>query len=154
MKPLIVLISSFLLVLLYTYTFNQGADIDLAGRVSLAVTLLFTASAHFVFLKGMMMMVPPFIPAEYKKAVVYVSGMLEIAAAIGIMFEVTRMITGYLLVLFFIILLPANIYSVRERINIEKADYSGPGISYLWFRMPLQMFFIVWTAWFTIIHYY
>jgi uncharacterized membrane protein len=154
MKPLIVLISAFLLTSLYTYAFNQGVNIDLSGRLALAVMLLFTAIAHFVFIKGMVMMVPSFIPYQAKRMVVYITGIIEVLAAVAIMYRSTRVVAGYLLILFFIALLPANIHTARQRINMEKASHSGPGLKYLWFRIPLQLFLICWTYFFTIVHPY
>jgi hypothetical protein len=31
-----------------------------------------------------------------------------------------------------------------EHINLYEANYNGAGLEYLWFRIPLQLFFIVW----------
>jgi uncharacterized membrane protein len=110
--------------------------------------LLLTAIGHFKFMKGMTMMMPPFIPA--KKQVVIATGFLEIAAAIGLLIPSIIKITGILLIIFFVLILPANIYAATKKVNLEKADYTGSGITYLWFRIPEQIFFIAWIYWFTI----
>ncbi|QQL48694.1 DoxX family protein [Mucilaginibacter ginkgonis] len=154
MKPLIVLASVFGLTLLLTYTFNAREDLYLAGRLALAVMLLFTSLAHFVFMKGMVLMVPPFIPMAIKKTMVTVTGVIEIIAAAGIMIYETRVIAGYALVIFLAALLPANVYATQRRVNMEAGDFTGPGIYYLWFRIPMQLFLIAWTAYFAIIHPY
>ena len=105
--------------------------------------LLFTAVAHFVFTKGMAMMVPAFIP--YKTAVVYITGILEIAAAIGLLLPGMKTTTGWLLMIFFMLLLPANVYAAIHQIDFQTATQTGDGINYLWFRVPLQVVFIAWT---------
>jgi hypothetical protein len=44
--------------------------------------------------------------------------------------------------------LSANINAAIHKVDYEKATYEGPGISYLWFRIPLQLLFIAWVAYF------
>ena len=83
---------------------------------------------------------------------VYFTGILELAAAPGLIIPQTRHIAAILLIIFFILLLPANIIAAKQKINIEKASYGGPGLSYLWFRIPLQLFFIVWVLYFAILN--
>lgn len=64
----------------------------------MSVMLIFTAIAHFAFTKGMSMMVPSFIP--YKTEIVYVTGVIEIAAAIGLFIPSLRVTTGWFLIVF------------------------------------------------------
>ncbi|OKS87746.1 hypothetical protein RG47T_3208 [Mucilaginibacter polytrichastri] len=154
MKPLIVLASVFGLTMLFTYAFQQREDLFFSGRLALCVMLLFTSLAHFVFIKGMILMVPPFIPNAVKKLIVIITGLIEIAGAAGIMIAETRVTAGYLLVVFLIAMLPANVYATQRRVNMEEGDFSGPGMYYLLFRLPLQIFLIFWTFYFTIIHHY
>jgi uncharacterized membrane protein len=116
----------------------------------MAVMLLFTSIAHFVFNKGMAMMIPGFIP--FKSGVVYFTGLIEIAAAVGLLIPGTHYAAGILIELFFILILPSNILAAKQKINLEKANYEGNGLSYLWFRVPLQVFFIGWVLWFAILH--
>jgi len=114
----------------------------------MAVMLLFTAMGHFAFTKGMILMMPDFIP--FKKQLVYGTGLIEIAAAIGLLLPRLHEITGCLLILFFICILPANINAALRHIDIEKGTYEGPGAKYLWFRIPLQLLFIIWVYWFAL----
>ncbi len=154
MKPLIVLVSVFALCMLYTYTFNARENLYLSGRLALCIMLLFTSLAHFVFMKGMLLMVPPFIPVTIKNLMVTITGIIEIVGAAGIMINETRVIAGYLLIAFFIALFPANVYATQRRVNMEQGDFSGPGMYYLFFRVPLQLFIIAWTYYFAIVHPY
>jgi uncharacterized membrane protein len=154
MKPLIVLASVFGITMLFTYAFQQREDLFFSGRLALCVMLLFTSLAHFVFIKGMILMVPPFIPNTIKKLIVIITGLIEIAGAAGIMIAETRVAAGYLLVIFLVAMLPANVYATQRRVNMEEGDFSGPGMYYLIFRLPMQIFLIFWTFYFTIIHHY
>jgi uncharacterized membrane protein len=105
--------------------------------------LLVTAIAHFFFVDGMALMMPDFIPL--KKLCVYITGVLELLAAIFLLIPKYRRITGWLLILFFVILTPFNIYAAIKHVDMEKVDFSGDGPTYLWYRIPLQAFFIVWV---------
>ena len=148
MKPLIVLLLVFVITIVTTYFIYSKADIELSGRIAMSIMLLFTSIAHFKFLKGMQMMIPAFFPA--KKFFVLLTGFIEIAAAIGLLIPSTIKITGILLIIFFILILPANINAAIRKIDYEKADYNGKGKNYLWFRIPLQLFFICWIYFFSI----
>lgn len=123
---------------------SDGEDRQIAGRVALAVLLLFTGTAHFFKIEEMAEMVPPFFPNP--RLIVIVTGILELAAAGGLLPRKTAPVVGKLLVLFFITIFPANIYAA-----INHVDFGGhsEGIPYLILRLPLQLFFIAWTWWFT-----
>jgi uncharacterized membrane protein len=151
MKPLIVLIAVFVITLIVTKLFYGNYEIDLSGRIAMSAMLLFSAVGHFVFSKGMSMMVPSFIP--YKTQVVYATGVIEVLAAIGLLVPEISKITAYLLMVFFILILPANIYAAIKNVDYQKGTYNGNGVTYLWFRVPLQIFFIVWTYLFAITGY-
>src|SRR5690554_1311864 len=143
MKPLIVLLSVFAISLLATKIVQGNYKLALSGRIAMSVMLVFTALAHFVFTKGMAMMLPDFVP--YKTATVYLTGIIEIIAAIGLFIPKFRVITAWLLIAFFILILPANIYAAIKNIDYQKGTFDGAGLTYLWFRIPLQILFIFWT---------
>lgn len=143
MKPLIVLLSVFAISLFATKFFRNSYDFALSGRIAMSVMLLFTAIAHFAFTKGMAMMLPDFIP--YKTATIYLTGIIEIAAAFGLFIPTLRVVTAWLLIAFFILILPANIYAAVKHVDYQKGTSEGSGLTYLWFRIPLQILFIVWT---------
>ncbi len=143
MKPLIVLLSVFGISLLVTKILRGNFDFALSGKIAMSAMLVFTAVAHFAFTKGMAMMLPDFIP--YKTETVYLTGIMEITFAIGLFIPNFRVITGWLLIAFFILILPANIYASIKQIDYQKGTFDGNGLSYLWFRIPLQILFIVWT---------
>jgi uncharacterized membrane protein len=143
MKPLIVLFTVFAVSLVAMKILRSNYDFALAGRIAMSAMLIFTAVAHFAFTKGMAMMLPDFIP--YKIEIIYLTGIIEIAAAIGLFIPNFRILTGWLLIAFFIMILPANIYAAIKQIDIQKGTFDGNGLTYLWFRIPLQFLFICWV---------
>jgi uncharacterized membrane protein len=143
MKPLFVLLGAFLISLLVTKLFTKQFDYPLSGRIAMAIMLVFTAIGHFAFTKGMTMMLPDFIP--YKTEVIYLTGFIEIIAAVGLLIPNSRLWTGWALIILFILLLPANIKAAIDHVDYQKGTFGGNGLNYLWFRVPLQVLFIVWT---------
>lgn len=143
MKPLLVLLISFLIAIFAIKIVHKEYDIDLAARIAMAIMLCFTAIGHFVFTKGMTLMIPKFIP--YKESFVHATGFFEILLAIGILIPRFSYIAGVLLIIFLLLMLPANIYAAIKNVNYQKATFDGNGLTYLWFRVPLQILFIIWT---------
>jgi hypothetical protein len=43
------------------------------------------------------------------------------------------------------LILPANIKEAIDHVDYQNATFEGKGLSYLWFRIPLQLLFIAWT---------
>lgn len=110
------------------------------ARVGLTLFFLFTAIGHFVTTEAMAEMIPPSIP--YRIELIYLTGMLELLGAIGVWIPGLARITGLLLIIMLIGLLPANIYSALNRV-----EYGGHGAgpAYLLVRVPFQLFVIWWT---------
>jgi uncharacterized membrane protein len=150
MKPLIVLIVSFIISCLVFYIITHDINLYISGRIAMAIMLLFTAMGHFMFTKGMALMVPELIP--YKEGIVQLTGIIEVGAAVGLVTPSIHYITGVLLNIFFVLMLPANIIAAKQNINLEKASYDGPGLAYLWFRIPLQVLFIGWVLFFAVLN--
>lgn len=143
MKPLIVLLGAFVIGLIIIRLLKKTFNWQLAGRIAMAVMLVFTAIGHFVFTEGMIEMIPEMIP--FKKEMVYATGILEIVFAIGLLLPTIQTKVGWGVILFFLALLPANIKAAMENINYQTGALDGHGLDYLWFRVPLQLFFIVWV---------
>ncbi|KKO89848.1 membrane protein [Sphingobacterium sp. Ag1] len=148
MKPFFVLIVVCIISNLVLLLLKGDMDILLAGKVGLAVMLLFTALGHLLYTKGMMLMLPDFVP--FKKEMIYGTGLMEFMAAIGLFVPQVSRITGILLIVFFLLVLPTNIRANLKRINYETATFDGAGPNYLWFRIPFQILLIVWTYYFVV----
>ncbi|MET8381522.1 hypothetical protein ABZV14_00790 [Streptosporangium canum] len=116
----------------------------------LAVMLVMTASAHFVppgvsFMPNhadMLAMVPPIIP--FPAFVVYLTGVLELAGAAGLVLPGTQRAAGLCLALLFVLMLPANIYAA-----LADVPFAGGTAEPLWQRVPEQILYIgvaIWAA--------
>jgi len=139
----IVLLIVFVLTTLLMKVTRGGYNFALSGRIAMAAMLVFTAIGHVLFTKGMSMMLPEAIP--YKIELVYLTGIVELIAAIGLLLPRFRVMTAWWLIAFFILLLPANIYAAVKHVDLLKATFEGNGLSYLWYRIPLQLFFVSWV---------
>jgi uncharacterized membrane protein len=142
-KPLIVLLAVFGLSVITFKIIRGDYAFALAGRVAMSAMLLFSAIGHFAFTRGMSLMIPGFIP--FKTGIVYLTGVIEILFAAGLLLPAYRVFTAWSLIVFLVLVLPANIYAAIKRVNYQKATFTGSGLSYLWFRVPLQILFIAWT---------
>lgn len=143
MKPLAVLLGAFLVVILDLRIFKKEWNFQLAGRIAMAIMLVFTAVGHFLYPVGMAAMIPEILP--WKLFIVYATGILEAFFAIGLVFFKRKELIAWAVILFFILVLPANIQAAAEHISYQTGEPNGPGLSYLLFRIPLQFLFIGWV---------
>jgi uncharacterized membrane protein len=145
MLPFLILLSVYLVSVL-VFKWRHHSNLLFAGRLAMSTMLVFTATGHFLYPEGMAMMLPPVVP--FKKELVLLTGILELAAAVGLLTEKYVVPTSRLLILFFILVLPANLYAAWRGVNYQEANFTGPGPAYLWFRIPLQLLFIGWVYYF------
>ena len=146
MKPLLVLFISFCLSVLISKLFFGKNNLLLSGRIAFAFMLLFTAIGHFVFTNGMSKMIPEFIPI--KMFIVYATGVIEILFAIGLLIPKYQKHVAVAIIAFLLLMLPANIKAASNSLNYQTGEQNGNGLNYLWFRIPLQIFFILWVFFF------
>lgn len=149
MKPLIVLIATFIISVIISQIAKGNFHLTFSGNLAMCLMLFLTATGHFLFTKGMVMMMPPAVP--FKELLVYLTGVFEIIAGVLLLSPSLRIVTGWILLAFFILILPANIYAAYKHVNLETATYNGRGLKYLWFRIPEQLFFIAWICYFSIL---
>lgn len=98
---------------------------------------------HFVATDAFARIVPPPLPAV---PVVRVTGVLEILFAAGLVARRTRRLTGLMLTLYCVAVLPANILMAYERIPV--GGVSLPAWA-LWLRVALQaplIWLILWAT--------
>lgn len=143
MKPLVVLLTSFFIAIFVVKLITKQYNIALSGSIAMSVMLCFTAIGHFVFTKGMAMTIPQFIPL--KTRLVQLTGVFEIILAVGLLIPKFKVISGWALIVFLVLMLPANVYAAIHTINYQKGTFDGHGLNYLWFRIPLQFLFILWA---------
>ena len=85
-------------------------------------------------------MVPPSFPNP--RALVFVTGLLEIAGAIGLLVPSTRRLAAGGLALLLILLFPANVSAARRRLSLR-----GKPVTPLAFRLPIQLLFLAVALW-------
>lgn len=146
MKPFILLIAVFVAFIVISRFTTGDWNLSFGGNLAMCLMLCFTAAGHFMFTKGMSMMVPAVIP--FKTQLVYLTGVIEIILGILLLFPSVRPYSGWILIVFFILITPANILATLKQVNIEKGTFDGPATNYLWFRIPLQFLFIGWVYYF------
>jgi uncharacterized membrane protein len=110
-------------------------------RSGLAAMFLFTAIAHFNNLRAdLVTMVPPWVPQP--EMMVTITGVCEIAGAIGLLIPRTRRIAGIALIVMLVALLPANIYAAQRGLTL-----GGDPVTALVPRIVLQVVFIALIWW-------
>lgn len=143
MKPEIILIAVTLIAMLTNKLRGGTYAPARAARTGMAAMLILTGIGHLLFTKGMAMMLPAFLPG--KEVIVYLTGIAEFAAAAGLLTDRYRTATAWAVIAFFVLITPANIYAALHHVDLQKGTYYGPGPEYLWYRIPLQLFFIGWV---------
>jgi len=112
-----------------------------ATRYALATMLVFTASAHFTRMKhDLVRMMPDWIPQPM--ALIYFTGLCEIVGALGLLLPNLRQAAGIALIVFFIVVFPANVKAARSGVGM-----GGKRATPLWLRASMQVLFIALTWW-------
>ena len=114
-----------------------------SARDALSLMLVFTGISHFTFMKeDFVRMMPPSI--LWPRAMVYFTGICEIAGAVGLLLPEFRRAAAYALIAFFLAVLPANIHAARAGVTLR-----GQPATSLWLRIPMQILFIGIAFWST-----
>jgi uncharacterized membrane protein len=95
---------------------------------------------HFVIPKTYKQIVPPYLPAP--DALVYASGVAEIAGGLGLMVPATRKRAGWWLVATLLGIFPANLHMAM---NPDRYPKVPGGSKALQARLPLQAVLIAWV---------
>src|SRR5262245_56743254 len=131
----------FLVVTLLARIVAQWTD---ALRIGTAGLFLFTASAHFTAMKhDLAAMIPP--PLTGSVWLVYLTGALEIAGAVGLLIPRFRRPAAIGLVLMLIALFPANVHAALNGVTLR-----GQPATPLWLRTPMQIIWIAALWWSTV----
>jgi uncharacterized membrane protein len=101
---------------------------------------VFSGVMHFLSPGAYRRIVPPYVPAP--TAMVYASGVAEIAGGAGLMGERSRRAAGWWLVATLLAVFPANVHMALH--PDEYPQVPGGALS-LWARLPFQAVFIAWV---------
>ena len=112
-----------------------------AGRIALVIMFLFTGFSHFSSLKhDFAAMIPAPLPNGLW--VIYLTGLFEIAGAVGLLIPRTRKLAGICLVLLLVALFSANVNAALNEIPLR-----GEAATPLWIRTPMQLLYIGMVWW-------
>ena len=118
-----------------------------AGCIAFSALFGFTGISHFALADGMVLMLPAWVPGRY--LIIYVTGVLEILLGLGLVWRSTRRVSGWLTLAFLVGIFPSNVYAALNAVEFG-GNVNGP--SYLFFRVPLQLF-LLWWVWFMAIRH-
>jgi uncharacterized membrane protein len=118
---------------------------SLRGRISVAVLFGFTGLSHFFMPEQLAQLLPPALP--YRLELIYLTGVLELLGAIGLLVPQLAWLASVALILFLLGVLPANIYGALTAAPFGAYDL-GP--IYLLARIPFQAVLIGWLYYFGI----
>ena len=112
-----------------------------AVRVGLAVMFMFTGASHFSSLKtDLAAMIPP--PFTGTLWIIYVTGLLELAGAVGLLVPKIYRIAALCLVVMLLAIFPANVFGAANGVMLR-----GQPPTPLALRMPLQAFWMAMLWW-------
>jgi uncharacterized membrane protein len=114
-----------------------------SARYALVVMFVFAASAHFNKMKhDLARMIPAFFPRPL--LIVYVTGVLEILGALGLVLPEFRRLAGICLIALLVGMFIANVSAAQKGVTLR-----GRPPTPLWLRAPMQVFFIALLWWST-----
>jgi uncharacterized membrane protein len=103
---------------------------------------------HFVVPELYVQIVPPVFPAAL--ALVYLSGIVEIAVGIGLLIPRTRRHAAWATIALLIAIFPANVYMATHGVVVDGLPGGGDPSEFVrWGRLPLQGVLILWAHWYT-----
>ena len=110
---------------------------------ALAVMFVFTATAHFNKMKhDLAQMIPSSFPQPL--LIVYITGVLELLGAAGLMLPPFRRLAGICLIALLVGMFIANVNAAQRGVTLR-----GKPPTPLWLRAPMQILFIALLWWTT-----
>jgi len=116
--------------------------LKIALRVLLALAMAFVGVTHFTSPEPFVRMIPASLPAPL--ALVYLSGVAEIAGGLGLLVPNVRRAAGIGLIALYVAVFPANVNMALHHLPL--GDTPVPTWT-LWARLPFQLVFIAWAYW-------
>lgn len=113
-----------------------------ALRAVLGAAMIFVGALHFVQPGPFVTMIPAGLPAPL--ALVYISGVAEIAGGVGLFVPRLRRAASWGLIALYIAVFPANVNMAVHELPLGDQRISTFA---LWARLPLQLVFIAWAWW-------
>jgi uncharacterized membrane protein len=127
-------------------TDSDSSSRSRALRYVMGLLYVATGVGHFLAPEALERIVPPQLPEPM--ALVYLSGVAEIALGVGVLFERTRRASAWGIVALLIAVFPANVYMAIDGVATEMVPdrFDDAARIAAWLRLPLQAVLIGW-AW-------
>lgn len=117
--PLVMLalmIGPFLAGLVHSAVTQRVFDARATAAIGLALLFTFTGIGHFIQTEPMTRMLPPWVPA--RMALIFMTGVLEVAMAVGFVLSKTRRLTGLVAAALLIVFFPANVHAAMNYVPL------------------------------------
>lgn len=110
--------------------------------ILLAVAFVAAGIGHFIIPDVYVAMMPDYLP--WHLALVYLSGVAEIAGGVGVLIPQVRRLAGWGLIALLLAVFPANVH-----LALHPESWPDVSPTALWIRLPFQILFIAWVWWVT-----
>lgn len=107
------------------------------GLYVFAILFIGAGIGHFVLDHFFILSMPEWVPL--RPAIVYISGIIEILLAFGLLYPGTRKNIGILVSIYLVLVFPVNIYMASTPEAYDLPQFA------LWIRLPLQIILIWWV---------
>jgi len=116
-------------------------------RYAMGAVYVVAGVLHFLTPASFERVVPSSLPRP--RALVYVSGVAEVALGVGVWFEQTRRPSAWGIVALLVAVFPANVYTVTDDVAGELAPDGMEGVAraIAWARLPFQGVLVLWAWW-------
>jgi len=118
-------------------------SIKLITIYAMSAFYIWVGIKHFIDPQWFMQIMPPYLPFHLE--LVYLSGIFEIVLGVMLVFESTRAIAGWGIILLLIAVFPANIYLAFNKEPQQLLGISAFAAS--WVRLPIQGILIAFAYW-------
>ena len=138
MTNIVIILTLLLVPYFVAWVFHL--NVVAGGRIGICAVFLFAAIGHFFKTEQMLQMLPSWVPA--RRALIYLSGVVEVLFAIAVLAMPNPFYVGLCLIGYLIVIFPANVYAARHRIPFGGHPM---GSRHLLVRLPLQLLLICWA---------
>ena len=118
-------------------------SIKLITIYAMSAFYIWVGIKHFIDPHWFIQIMPPYLPFHLE--LVYLSGIFEIVLGVMLVFESTRSIAGWGIILLLIAVFPANIYLAFNKEPQQLLGISAFAAS--WVRLPIQGILIAFAYW-------
>lgn len=145
MKPFIILVVAFFVVLGFGKLTGKELNLFLIARLALSCMLVFIALGHFIYGEELAEMIP--LKFSNKGNIITILALTQLLASITLHIPLLRKSTGWLLIVYFLFIFSITIYAAFQGNNYQTIEFKGQTTLFIWLRLPFQILLVLWTYW-------